>query len=139
MAGTTNPLAFPYPTGTDRVMDGDNAIQALAEALNTNLVGTIQTPTLAAQLTNNATRYARRGTTGFFSVSAQATTAIAPPFLMTTIPVGFRPVFTWYSTMMTYEDRTLLLVEVQATGSVMIQNPVANGVRIFGSIAYPLA
>lgn len=34
MAGTTSPLAFPYPTGTDRVMDGDNAIQALAEKVD---------------------------------------------------------------------------------------------------------
>lgn len=28
---------FPYPVGTDRVMDGDNAIQALAEAVDTKL------------------------------------------------------------------------------------------------------
>lgn len=31
MAATTPKYAFPYPQGTDRVMDGDNAIQALAE------------------------------------------------------------------------------------------------------------
>jgi hypothetical protein len=30
MTGTTA-KGYPYPTGTDRVMDGDNAIQALAE------------------------------------------------------------------------------------------------------------
>jgi hypothetical protein len=30
MAGTTPKYGFPYPTGTDRVADGDNAIQALA-------------------------------------------------------------------------------------------------------------
>lgn len=28
---TPAPWSLPYPTGTDRVMDGDNAIQALAE------------------------------------------------------------------------------------------------------------
>ena len=33
MAGTTPKYGFPYPTGTDRVMDGDNAIQALAESV----------------------------------------------------------------------------------------------------------
>lgn len=32
MATTTNGL--PYPVGTDRVMDGDDAIKALAEALD---------------------------------------------------------------------------------------------------------
>lgn len=31
MGGTTPIMALPYPTGTDRVADGDNAIQALAE------------------------------------------------------------------------------------------------------------
>lgn len=34
MAGTTSRLGLPYPTGTDRVADGDNAIQALADALD---------------------------------------------------------------------------------------------------------
>lgn len=33
MAGVT-PHGLPYPTGTDLVRDGDNAIQALAEALD---------------------------------------------------------------------------------------------------------
>jgi hypothetical protein len=34
MAGTT-PNGLPYPTGTDLIRDGDNAIQALAEAIDT--------------------------------------------------------------------------------------------------------
>lgn len=33
MTGTT-PKGYPYPTGSDRVQDGDNAIQALAQAVN---------------------------------------------------------------------------------------------------------
>lgn len=33
MAGTTPLYALPYPTGTDRVMDGDNAMEALARAV----------------------------------------------------------------------------------------------------------
>lgn len=37
MSGATATFAFPYPTGTDRVMDGDNAIQALAEAIEAKL------------------------------------------------------------------------------------------------------
>jgi hypothetical protein len=32
---TTPTLAIPYPIGTDRVTDGDNAIQALAEFMDT--------------------------------------------------------------------------------------------------------
>jgi hypothetical protein len=32
--GSTTANGLPYPVGTDRVMDGDNAIQALAEAID---------------------------------------------------------------------------------------------------------
>ena len=35
--GSTTAKGYPYPVGTDRVMDGDNAIQALAEAVDTHL------------------------------------------------------------------------------------------------------
>jgi len=37
MAGSTPVYGFPYPTGTDRVMDGDNAIAALAQAIEDRL------------------------------------------------------------------------------------------------------
>lgn len=37
MAGSTTKLALPYPTGTDRVMDGDNAMQALAERIEARM------------------------------------------------------------------------------------------------------
>jgi L-aminopeptidase/D-esterase-like protein len=33
--GSQTAKGYPYPIGTDRVMDGDNAIQALAEAIDT--------------------------------------------------------------------------------------------------------
>lgn len=36
MGSVTARLALPYPTGTDRVMDGDDAIRALAEGLDFN-------------------------------------------------------------------------------------------------------
>lgn len=37
--GSQTAHGFPYPVGTDRVMDGDNAIQALAEKIDTLLAG----------------------------------------------------------------------------------------------------
>lgn len=37
MGGTTPIQSYPYPTGTDRVRDGDNAIEALARALDTDM------------------------------------------------------------------------------------------------------
>lgn len=47
-ANTSN--GYPYPLGTDRVMDGDDSIKSLAEAVNTKAAisasgtGTIPTP-----------------------------------------------------------------------------------------------
>lgn len=37
MTASTPILAIPYPQGTDRVMDGDNAIQAVAERVEVTL------------------------------------------------------------------------------------------------------
>lgn len=37
MGGTTPVLALPYPTGSDRVADGDNAMQALAERIEARM------------------------------------------------------------------------------------------------------
>lgn len=34
---STTTKGYPFPVGTDRVMDGDNAIQALAEAVDADL------------------------------------------------------------------------------------------------------
>lgn len=39
MTGTTARLKIPYPQGTDRVMDGDNAMQTIAETLDGQAVG----------------------------------------------------------------------------------------------------
>lgn len=44
----TTPKGYPYPLGTDRVMDGDDAIHALATAVDTRLgvatAGNVVTP-----------------------------------------------------------------------------------------------
>jgi hypothetical protein len=37
--GSTTPHGLPFPVGTDRVMDGDNAIEALARAADTGIWG----------------------------------------------------------------------------------------------------
>lgn len=44
MGSSTNIFSLPYPTGTDRVMDGDNAIQALADRLELLLTPVIGAP-----------------------------------------------------------------------------------------------
>lgn len=45
------PGGFPYPVGTDRVMDGDDAIKALAEALDPRTVKAIATGSITVATT----------------------------------------------------------------------------------------
>lgn len=51
MASTTPKLGLPYPVGTDRLMDGDNAIQSLAETLETRFG---DPPAMSIYLNGNA-------------------------------------------------------------------------------------
>jgi hypothetical protein len=55
MPGSTPTYGFPYPTGTDRVQDGDNAIAALAQAVEDEIdAGAVPGGELAyAQVTAN--------------------------------------------------------------------------------------
>lgn len=39
--GSTTTRGYPYPVGTDRVMDGDNAMQSLAEAVDGDALVTL--------------------------------------------------------------------------------------------------
>jgi hypothetical protein len=54
--GSTTTKGYPYPVGTDRVMDGDDAIKALAEAVDSDSAFTRATTlgqTLVAATANN--------------------------------------------------------------------------------------
>lgn len=53
--GSTTTHGLPYPVGTDRVMDGDNAMQALAEAVDAHLYGGGSAPAGAPGLWQDAT------------------------------------------------------------------------------------
>jgi hypothetical protein len=94
--GSQTPHGYPYPVGTDRVMDGDNAIQALAEAVDAHLrrgvaSGSISMPITAVNTTAFATvtfpagrftatpivatAVGASGATPFFPVTVSAVTA----------------------------------------------------------------
>jgi hypothetical protein len=47
---------YPYPVGTDRVMDGDDAIKNLAEAVTTR-AGTLAAGVLTVPVSANGTNY----------------------------------------------------------------------------------
>jgi hypothetical protein len=75
MAGTTT-NGLPYPTGTDRVADGDNAIQALAEKVDRDTglgAWKTYTPTMTGWTIGGGSvsgRYAQHGRTVHFRILA---------------------------------------------------------------------
>ena len=93
--GSTTTNGLPYPTGDDRVMDGDNAIQALAEALDppwtplTLAAGIIQKDTIAPSCRKIAGQVFLRG-----HLTKQSGGNFVGPDALFTVPAGFRPVNT---------------------------------------------
>jgi hypothetical protein len=99
MGSSTANLAIPYPTGTDRVTDGDNAMQAMAERVDAliwrgtglwlPLSVSVGTPVGAGYRDPTYTRDGRwvhvRGNLGGYGggLSAGAT--------VFTLPLGYRP------------------------------------------------
>lgn len=93
MAGTTPVLKLPYPTGTDRVADGDNAIQALAQRVETVLNYSQVNLVLPAGISNHqfaSMAWARGGAcTCHLTIIAQ--TGVPDGFKVATVPAGYRP------------------------------------------------
>lgn len=106
MGGTTT-HGLPFPTGTDRVMDGDDAIKALAEAVDASLWGTawtaapgvwvaatgvvVCTYSSLTQLAGSSIDYAKVmkiGRTVFFTGSAQVPAATDPAISLPAAQVG---------------------------------------------------
>lgn len=90
MAGVTVPLGFPYPTGTDRVADGDNAIQALAEAVDDSIAGIDAAPTPGSGITIGNTRVYLRGRAVVLRIEGLATPAVGGGTLLLTVPAAYR-------------------------------------------------
>jgi hypothetical protein len=97
MGATTPKYAFPYPVGTDRVMDGDNAIQALAERVEAVMqtAYTAYTPTLynghVAGPGALVARYRLMGPTLHLRISYNVSTgAILPSQIQFGLPPGMQ-------------------------------------------------
>lgn len=69
MSANTTRANLPYPVGTDRVMDGDDAIRGLAERLDGSAAGPVSVP------------YSEAGGTASFGMTAatNATVAVTYP------------------------------------------------------------
>jgi hypothetical protein len=142
MAGTTIPLGFPYPTGTDRVMDGDNAIQALAESVDNFLadgavVGAVGIT--SQNVWNNAgTKLVRSGPLVVMHFDALKSTWPASEGLGV-VPVGYRPTANTYFVAAANATGSLYSVYVQAnTGLIITAGAATGGGGLAAQIAWYL-
>jgi hypothetical protein len=124
MAGTTTRLALPYPTGGDRVADGDNAMQALAEAVDTALAGVAWVNmALGNAWTNTDTNtygfasYRKRGDVVELRGLITPGTVGAVIF---TLPAGFRPPKSVWFLGHTNANPNAAKVEILSSGAMNI-------------------
>lgn len=123
MTGLT-PGGLPFPDGNDRVVDGDNAIRALAEFLDPYVADTgwVDVPIAAgfAALSENEKPQVRRIGFTVWPKGAWGPTGVSAnnEFTVTTLPVGFRPaqitmtpIGTW-----TTDNRGIFVIE---TGGIV--------------------
>lgn len=141
MAGVTSPLNFPYPTGTDRVADGDNAIQALAEAVDDHLsihaaTGTV---TLAGTVTGSAAAYRRPGGTVILLCDfwAPAGGLAADGDLGTIAGAAYRPVVQLHGVLYNLNNGAAWLVRVGVSGLIETVNAMSANHRLIGQIILP--
>lgn len=139
MAGTTVPLAFPYPTGPDLLAGVDEAIKSLAEAVDDYLVGSSAALVAGANVNVGTSALYRRGTVAVLSVQAlTATAAIAGAAVIATVPVGYRPAAQVRGMLWNFTTNAVVLVEVFPNGNVQTAMAIANGNAIYGSMVLPL-
>lgn len=161
MATTANGL--PYPIGTDLVVNGDDAIKALAEALDTTLLTAYSTwvPTFTGYTQGNGSVGARYHKVGkrvhaYLAIALNSTSAvtgqwtISLPFAMNAsmnsqgMPMGVGVAFiatTFYPLMITPASNSTVLMRSQAGVPVAPTIPAtwASGSTLGLSITYEAA
>jgi hypothetical protein len=142
----TNPYGFPYPIGTDRVMDGDNAIQALAEAVNNYLLpadanapagGIVLQPSVVADLEGCAVY--RRHSVCFVQFYVKTVAATGVGGFLATVAAGYKPtsavrVMAWAPQIASGHAP----VTLKADGAIVAEPALAAGTGIYVMFAYPL-
>ena len=141
MAGTTSPLGFPYPTDTDLVSQGDEAIQSLAEAVDDALVGvtsTAITPGTGVTIGGQGARVTRFGKLCLFRANlAVGGSGLAAGGNICAVPAGFRPTETTYATGINFTTGAFIGIGVEPTaGNVTVLVAVAAGTNFVGSLVY---
>lgn len=142
MASTSTPWSIPYPVGTDRVMDGDNAMQAIADRLhlllNQNItkaaVSTATTP-IGTWTAGGSMVYFRAGWTQLFIDTVKASWGAAEGVL--TIPSGYRPtLFNVYGAVIVRDTGAITGVYASVDGA--LRTLVAgSGGGLIGYLIWP--
>lgn len=139
MAGSTAPLAFPYPTATDLVQNVDDAIKALAEAVDDYFVGSSAALVAGANVNVGTSALYRRGHMALLSVqNLTATAALAGAAIIATIPVGYRPAVQVRGLLWNFTTATAILVEAFPNGNVQSAMAIGNGNAVYGQMSLPL-
>jgi hypothetical protein len=143
MSTTPAPWSIPYPEGTDRVIEGDNAMKAIADrvaALNTqSLIGA---PVQGIPCSNGAgwaggaTVSLRSGWVHLFINQTKANWIANE--VIGQIPVGYRPLATLYSAVLASNNGAPVGIYVSNTsGQIAVTVAAALG-GLVGHVAYPL-
>jgi len=111
MPANTPIYGWPYPVGTDRVADGDNAIQDLAEAIEATVDGlpiidqnfttsiTLGTNVVLNAFLGGVATIGRVGNLAIFRLPFDTTGTLADDATIATLPSGWRPAETWLGTI----------------------------------------
>jgi len=139
MGGTTPKALLPYPTGTDRVADGDNAIQALATALDSTAYATSAPVTAGPNVVAGAGGAFRRGLMVVLALEGWTTSAaLVPAATLCTLPVGFRPTSPFRFLFINGNNSTFGFGVVNPTGAVLTATAIASGAAIYGEAVFPI-
>jgi len=140
MGGTTSPYGFPYPTGTDRVMDGDNAIQALAEAVDDFSFGSSASLVLDSNVGNvgGGNFVVRHGSMATLFIEMRPNIDWSSAWPLTTLPVGYRPPIRVLLNVGQFSDKTTLL-ELKTNGQLCTVNVTLSGTNMYGHASFVCA
>ena len=138
MGGITPVWAIPYPTGTDRVADGDNAMEALAAKVDALLGAKVYTGVAMGAGWTGAVAFIVRSGWVHVRLAGQNPTGWPNNAIVATLPVGARPSSdVWTFGVLADVPMTPTAVRVAPAGSIIIAKTQTGNAGIDASFAYP--
>lgn len=136
MANYTPNSHLPYPIGTDRVMDGDDVIRALATALDGSNWATVNT---AAPFGGNC-YWARRSNMVTVALNLSASASWTGNQLIATLPAAARPLDPGPNLILLFIGQgggVLRTVLVDVSGQILAGEGGPAGTPFWGTFTYP--